>query len=41
MRTTDSPNDRILVLIGAEHLKLLQEFVKDSGEYDLEQLSKY
>lgn len=40
-RITESPNDRILVLYGAGHLKLLQQFVKDSGEYDLELLSKY
>jgi len=40
-RITDSPDDRILVLIGAGHLKLLQQFVKDSGEFDLEQAGKY
>ena len=40
-RIAESPNDRILVLYGAGHLKLLQQFVKDSGEYDLELLSKY
>lgn len=40
-RITESPNDRILVLYGAGHLKLLQQFAKDSGEYDLELLGKY
>jgi hypothetical protein len=40
-RIAESPNDRILVLYGAGHLKLLQQFVKDSGEYDLELLDKY
>lgn len=40
-RITETPNDRILVLVGGGHLKLLQQFVKDSGEYDLERLSKY
>lgn len=33
-RITDSPNDRILVLIGAGHLKLLREFVEQSGEFN-------
>lgn len=40
-RLNTTPNDRILVLYGAGHLKLLQEFVEQSGEYDLERLSKY
>ncbi len=40
-RITESPNDRILVLIGGGHLKLLQQFISDSGEYDLEKLNKY
>ncbi len=40
-RITESPNERILVLIGNGHLKLLQQFVADSGDYDLERLSKY
>ncbi len=40
-RISTTPNDRILVLYGAGHLKLLQEFVEQSGEYDLERLSKY
>lgn len=40
-RITDSPNDRILVLYGAGHLKLLQHFASESGDFDLEKLSKY
>lgn len=40
-RIADAPNDRVLVLIGNGHLKLLQQFVMDSGEYDLERLNKY
>jgi len=40
-RLADSPNERIFVVIGAGHLKLLQQFVKDSGEFDLEQAGKY
>ena len=40
-RINESPNDRILVLYGAGHAKLLQHFVENSGEFDLEVLSKY
>ena len=40
-RITESPNERILVLIGNGHLKLLQQFVTDSGDYDLEHLGNY
>ncbi len=40
-RIADAPNDRVLVLIGNGHLKLLQQFVKDSGEFELEQAVKY
>jgi hypothetical protein len=40
-RIADAPNDRVLVLIGNGHLKLLQQFISDSGEYDLEKLNKY
>lgn len=35
-RLADSPNERILVIIGAGHAKLLQQFVVESGEFDLE-----
>lgn len=40
-RITESKDDRILVLIGAGHAKLLQQFIEDSGEFDLEKASKY
>jgi hypothetical protein len=40
-RLADSPNERIFVIIGAGHLKLLQQFVEDSGEFELEQANKY
>lgn len=40
-RIAESPNDRVLVLIGNGHLKLLQQFISDSGEFDLEKLGKY
>jgi hypothetical protein len=40
-RITESNDDRVLVLIGAGHLKLLQQFALESGEYDLEKLGKY
>lgn len=40
-RLVESPNERIFVIIGAGHLKLLQQFVKDSGEFELVQANKY
>lgn len=40
-RLADRPNERVFVIIGAGHLKLLRQFVKDSGEFELEQASKY
>ena len=40
-RLADNPNERILVIIGAGHAKLLQQFVTDAGELDLEKLNKY
>ena len=40
-RLADNPNERILVIIGAGHAKLLQQFVTETGDFDLEQLSKY
>lgn len=41
MRITESKNDRILVIIGGNHVKLLQQFIEDSGEYNLEKANKY
>ncbi len=40
-RLAASPNERIFVIIGAGHLKLLQQFVKETGEFNLEQASTY
>jgi pheromone shutdown protein TraB len=40
-RITESKDDRILVIIGGGHVKMLQQFVEDSGEYNLERSSKY
>lgn len=41
MRITESKDDRILVIIGGGHVKLLQQFSEDSGEYHLERADKY
>ena len=40
-RITESPDERILIIIGAGHAKLLQQFITDSGEYELEKVDKY
>jgi hypothetical protein len=40
-RITESKDDRILVIFGAGHAKLLQQFIEDSGEYNLERANKY
>jgi hypothetical protein len=41
IRLTDSPNDRILVIYGFGHLKLLTQFAKESGFYNVESPLKY
>jgi hypothetical protein len=41
LRVTDSPDDRILVIYGAGHAKLLTELAEDSGEYVVERPSAY
>ncbi|HEX8472814.1 MAG TPA: DUF5694 domain-containing protein [Pyrinomonadaceae bacterium] len=41
IRITDSPNDRILVIYGSGHLKLLTQFAKESDFYDVESPLKY
>lgn len=41
IRITDSPNDRILVIYGYGHLKLLTQFAKESGFYNVESPLKY
>jgi hypothetical protein len=40
-RITESKDDRILVIFGADHAKLLQQFIEDSGEYNLGRANKY
>ncbi|HEV2915276.1 MAG TPA: DUF5694 domain-containing protein [Pyrinomonadaceae bacterium] len=41
IRITDSPNDRILVIYGEGHNKLLTQFAKESGFYNVESPLKY
>lgn len=41
IRITDSSADRILVIYGAGHAKLLNQFAKESGYYDVESPLKY
>ena len=41
IRITDSATDRILVIYGAGHLKLLTQFAKESGFYNVESPLKY
>lgn len=40
-RLAESPNERILVLIGAGHSKLLRQFITEAGDFELEKLSQY
>lgn len=40
-RITESKDDRILIIIGGGHVKLLQQFIEDSGEYNLDKTSRY
>ena len=39
-RITESKADRILVIIGGSHVKLVQQFIEDLGEYNLERAGK-
>jgi len=41
IRITDSPNDRILVVYGVGHAKLLNQFAKESDFYTVESPLKY
>lgn len=41
IRITDSPTDRVLVIYGAGHAKLLNQFAQESGYYDVESPLKY
>ncbi len=38
---TESRDDCILIIIGGSRVKLLQQFIEDSGEYNLERAGKY
>lgn len=40
-RITESADDRILLIIGAGHVYLVQQFLKDSGDYIVESPLKY
>jgi hypothetical protein len=40
-RIIESKDDRVLVIIGGNHVKHLQQFIEDSGEYNLEKANKY
>ena len=40
-RITESADDRILLIIGAEHVFLVQQFLEDSGDYIVESPLKY
>ncbi len=40
-RITKSSDDRILLMIGAGHVYLVQQFLEDSGDYNLESSLKY
>jgi hypothetical protein len=41
IRLTDSPRERVLVVYGSGHLKLLTQFAKESGFYNVESPLKY
>lgn len=41
VRTADSPDDRILVIMGAGHLKLLREFLKESPSVEIVESISY
>ena len=41
IRITDSPNDRVLVVYGVGHAKLLNQFARESGFYDVESPLQY
>ncbi|HYP01151.1 MAG TPA: DUF5694 domain-containing protein [Pyrinomonadaceae bacterium] len=41
IRLTDSPSDRVLVVYGSGHLKLLTQFAKESDFYNVESPLKY
>jgi hypothetical protein len=40
-RVIETSEDRILVIIGSGHVKLLRQFIEETGEYSLEKAEKY
>jgi hypothetical protein len=40
-RVIESGEDRVLVVIGSGHVKLLRQFIEESGGYTLEKPEKY
>ena len=40
-RITESTDDRILLIVGAGHVYLIQQFLEDSGDYIVESPLKY
>lgn len=40
-RIIETADDRVLVMIGSGHVKLLRQFIEESGEYILEKPEKY
>jgi hypothetical protein len=40
-RVIESGDDRVLVIIGSGHVKLLRQFLEESGGYTLEKPAKY
>ena len=40
-RITESADDRILLIIGAGHVFLVQQYLEDSGDYIVESPLKY
>jgi hypothetical protein len=40
-RIIESADDRVLVIIGSGHVKLLRQFIEETGEYILEKPEKY
>ena len=41
IRITDAPSDRIVVIYGAGHAKLLTQFAQESGFYKVDNPLKY
>ncbi|WP_367591785.1 DUF5694 domain-containing protein [Heyndrickxia shackletonii] len=36
-----SPNERILLIVGAAHVEILSNFIKECGLFELEEVDKY